>query len=298
MVANWQARPEAGTNLAMRITVWIALKLGRRILGFVMFLTAMYFVLVRTAERRASREFLERITGRKATIWQVLDHFATFARITADRVYFLADRFDNIPVEVRGWDVMERHARAGRGVVVLGSHVGSVEAARQASIHHPGVTVRVVLDRRSNANLIRRLEALNPDFAASLIDANQSSANLGLTIADALKLGESVAFLGDRFRPGDRTTTCMFLGSPARFPVGPLIIASVCRAPVVVVFSLYIDGRYEVHCEELFDTFHLPRKGRDQALQQAMQQYADKLEHCVRKAPNNWFNFYDFWQAD
>jgi len=298
MAEHWQDRPEAGTSLAIRITIWIALKLGRRVLGGVLYLTSIYFLLVRTAERRASQEFLQRISGKRPSLLQVLDHFATFARISADRVFFLAERTDDIQIEINDFDIMERHVQAGRSCVMLGSHVGSLEAMRQATLRHPGVTLRMVLDRRSNEKLIERLEALNPGFAASLIDANQSSANLGLTIGDALKRGESVGFLGDRYRPGDRTTTCTFLGSPARFPVGPLIIASVFRAPVVVVFGIYVGGRYEVHCEELFDTFHLSRQNRDEELQHAMQRYAERLEHYVRRAPNNWFNFYDFWQMD
>ena len=28
------------------------------------------------------------------------------------------------------------------------------------------------------------------------------------------------------------------------------------------------------------------------------QRYADRLEHYTRLAPDNWFNFYDFWGED
>lgn len=298
MTAPWQARPEAGTTLAIRITIWIALHMGRRILGVVLTFVSLYFLLVRRDERRASQAFWQRVTGRPASLGQVLDHFATFARVTADRVYFLTGRTGDIPVEISGWEIMERQVRTGRGCVMLGSHLGSFEAARLASLRHPGVTVRMVLDRKSNEKLIRQLELLNPEFGASLIDADQPSASLGLTIGEALERGESVGFLGDRYRPGDRTTTCRFFGEPARFPVGPLIIAAVFRAPVVAIFGIWVNGRYEVRCEELFDTFRLARGGRDEALQRAMQSYADRLEYYVRRAPNNWFNFYDFWQTD
>jgi predicted LPLAT superfamily acyltransferase len=298
MAEHWRDRPEAGSSLAIRVTIWIALNLGRRALSVVLWFVSVYFLLVRKAERTASRDFLHRITGTRPTTRQIFDHFSTFARVTADRVLFLTDRTDELRFTVHGFDVMERHVQAGRACVVLGSHVGSFEAMRQASLRHPGVKVRMVLNRRLNEKLIQQLEALNHDFADSIINSNQSPAALGLTFGDTLKRGESVGFLVDRHRPGDRTTICSFLGSPARFPVGPLIIASVFKVPVVIVFGIYTNGQYEVHCEELFDTFHLPRQGRDEALQQAMQQYADRLEHYVRLAPNNWFNFYDFWHTD
>ncbi len=297
MTENWKNRSEAGSSLAIRMTIWIALKLGRRVLSIVLYPTALYFLCVRGSERRASRAFLRRITGKRATLRQVYAHFLTFARVTADRIFFLTGRTEQIPLEVFGFDLMERHLQGGRACIVLGSHVGSLEAMRQASIRHPGITVRLVLDRQSNKQLVEQFEALDPKFATSLMDADQSAANLGLAISDALKLGDSIALMGDRCRPGDRTTSCEFLGSPAKFPLGPFIIASIFRAPIVTTFGIYVDGRYEVHCEELFDSFHLPRDDRDGALQLAVSRYAERLEHYARRAPNNWFNFYDFWHT-
>jgi predicted LPLAT superfamily acyltransferase len=76
------------------------------------------------------------------------------------------------------------------------------------------------------------------------------------------------------------------------------LIASVLRAPVVIVFSLYLDGAYEVICEPFSDAFHLPREGREQALQENVQRYADRLALHAERAPYNWFNFYDFWAVD
>ncbi len=36
-----------------------------------------------------------------------------------------------------------------------------------------------------------------------------------------------------------------------------------------------------------------PRPGAP--LKAYVQRYAERLEHYARKAPDNWFNFYDFW---
>ena len=42
----------------------------------------------------------------------------------------------------------------------------------------------------------------------------------------------------------------------------------------------------------------LDRSGRrDEALREYVQRYASLLEERVRRAPENWFNFYDFWRA-
>ena len=42
----------------------------------------------------------------------------------------------------------------------------------------------------------------------------------------------------------------------------------------------------------------LPRRRRQEALQEYAQQYADQLAEFVRGAPENWFNFFEFWRED
>lgn len=298
MSTDWQTRSEAGGSAGLRSMVWIALTLGRPTLTVILYLVAFYFLLVRKTERQASRQFLARVTNKRASMWQVYRHFLTFAQVTADRVYFLANRSGVIPVHVSGAENMERFVDQGRGCVMISSHLGNIEAARDSAWAHQSVEIHMVLDRAVNSELIQRLETINPDFARCLIDAGQPAAQLGLTIGEALKHGDPVGFLGDRYRPGDRTVQCDFMGQPARFPIGPLLIASVLRAPVVIVFSLYLSGAYEVICEPFSDAFHLPREGREQALQEYVQRFADRLALHAERAPYNWFNFYDFWATD
>ncbi|MDH3510048.1 MAG: lipid A biosynthesis acyltransferase [Gammaproteobacteria bacterium] len=298
MSTDWQSRSEAGASFGLRLAAWIALTLGRPTLKFILYFIAFYFLLVRRSERQASRKFLARVTNKRVSILQVYKHFLTFAQVTADRIYFMVDRSDILPIHINGAENANRFVRQGRGCVMLGSHLGNMEAARDTARKDQGVDIRMVLDRAVSRELIKRLEAINPDFARCLIDAGQPAAQLGLSIGEALKQGDFVGFLGDRYRPGDRTVLCDFMGQPAKFPVGPLLIASVLRAPVVIVFSLYLKGAYEVICEPFSDAFHLPRDDREQALQESVQRYADRLALHAERAPYNWFNFYDFWAVD
>lgn len=291
----WRRRPEAGTLLGIRFLEWIALFLGRHVLHLVLGPVTLYFLLLRRAERRASRAFLTRVTGRPASHAQVLRHFLTFARVTADRIFFLAGRDDRVPVRLHGAEALRRLVDDGRGGIFLAAHLGSFEAARAVGVQHPGVVMRIVLDRSVSRKLMRRLEAVNPEFGRAVIDTEQSAAGLGLKIAESLGRGEWVGFLADRYRPGDRVTTCEFLGAPAKFPLGPFMIAAAFRVPVVFIFPVYARGRYEVHVEVLSESFSVPRQGRQALLGAVVQHFADRLAEHARRAPYNWFNFYDFW---
>ena len=41
-----------------------------------------------------------------------------------------------------------------------------------------------------------------------------------------------------------------------------------------------------------------PRKNREQAMQQIIQRYAERLQTYCLKEPLQWFNFFDFWHVD
>jgi predicted LPLAT superfamily acyltransferase len=68
------------------------------------------------------------------------------------------------------------------------------------------------------------------------------------------------------------------------------------RRPVFFMAGLYLGGnRYELHFQPLADFSTTERGERDAAMRAAMQAYADRLGEFCRRAPYNWFNFFDFW---
>jgi predicted LPLAT superfamily acyltransferase len=89
------------------------------------------------------------------------------------------------------------------------------------------------------------------------------------------------------------------MGAPAPLPTGPMRMAAALRQRVIFMTGLYRGGnRYELHFEPLADFTELDgltRAERDARVRAAMEAYAARLEHHARSAPDNWFNFYDFW---
>jgi predicted LPLAT superfamily acyltransferase len=61
------------------------------------------------------------------------------------------------------------------------------------------------------------------------------------------------------------------------------------------MFSVRAGPTAEIHFELFRQSIRLPRKSRDQALARLAEEYAGRLEHFCRRAPLQWFNFYDFW---
>jgi predicted LPLAT superfamily acyltransferase len=292
----WLERPEGGSGLAMRLLVGVALGLGRKVARVVLVPITAYFMIRRGPERRASRAYLTRVLGRIPTWFEVARHFHTFAGVTLDRVYFLGKRMWRFDMRLIGLEELHNAMDLGRGVLLIGAHVGSFDALRAASTQRPDVTVRVVLDAAHSPALSAILKQLNPQMAAGIIDPRKDGTTVALEIGAALNQGALVTMLADRGRPGNATASVDFLGQPAEFPTAPWQIAAALHVPIVLCVGLYRGGnRYDLHFEMLTEQLQVDRKQRQQQLREVVQDFANRLAALLRVAPYNWFNFYDFW---
>ncbi|RMH93722.1 acyltransferase [Lysobacter pythonis] len=297
---DWKARPEGGGFFALWLIRTIAKRLGWRVARPLLWPITAYFLWKRGPERRASIAWLGRVLGRPATLRDGARHVHTFASTILDRVFLLGGDLDRYQVDVRGLDQLHALLDQNRGVLLFGSHLGSFDVLRVLATRRPDYILRVVLDKSQNPALTRLLDALNPTLAASIIDAAQDGPVVAMEMKRALDEGALVAMLVDRARPDEPSLPAPFVGGHARFPTTPWLLAAVLKVPVALGFGLYRGGR---HYDLRFETFEpgvvdIPRADRAKALSLLIQRYAGRLETMARDAPYNWFNFYDFWEAD
>lgn len=298
MTTAWMERPEGGGRLALSLFRSAALTLGRVPARLALYPIALYFLLRRAPERRASRDYLSRALGRPATLRDLFRHFHCFAAVTLDRVFLLSDQFTRFQISPEGLEALHKAMDMGRGVLLFGAHFGSYEALRVLSLQRPDVTVRVVIDQEQNPTVSQLLNALNPQLAQTVINARQSGTTVALAIRDALEQGSLATLLVDRTRPRNRTLPAEFLGGTALFPTAPWELAAALKAPVVLCFGVYRGGnRYDLQFEFLAERIDHDRRNRDAAMSVWIQRFATRLEVHARRDPFNWFNFYDFWQA-
>lgn len=296
---DWTRRPEGGGRFAFRLIGGFARHFGRTPARLLLYPITLYYLVVRGPERRASRAYLARVLGRPARLRDIARHIHTFAATILDRVFLLCGRFDDFDIAIEGLPALAERIERGEGVLLYGSHLGSFEALRALAARHPEVPLRIVLDKQHNPALTQVLDALNPPLARHVIDAGQDGPSIVLAIRQAIDAGALVAVLADRARPGEPAMPVRFLGAPAPFPLAPWQIAAVLGAPVVLAFGLYEGGRrYRLVFEQFSDGRPVARQDRARVLPEWIRRYAGRLQAHALAAPYNWFNFYDFWQAD
>jgi predicted LPLAT superfamily acyltransferase len=293
--AAWRRAPEVGTALGIRFVVAVAKILGRTAATAFLWFLALYYVLASRRVRIHSRRYLSRI-GQPPTFANVHRHVHTFARVTLDRLFFLRGELDQFRVTKHGDDKLLALTVRKQGALLLGSHLGSFEAMRAVG-RDEGLKLSIVVDNRNAERLAGVLRELgNDDIDVIAVDPN--GIGTALRIRDAIGRGELVGIMVDRALPRDeRNVVVDFLGAPAPLPSGAFLLAHTLRCPVYQVFGLFHPpNHYDLHCEHFADRVELDRDARAEALARHAQRFADRLAEHARRAPYNWFNFFDFWQ--
>ena len=310
----WLDVAERGTVAGIWFFVWLSTAFGRGLSRFVLRFVVFYYALAHRSLRRVSAAYLTRVHG-KATFAMVYGHVLRFAETALDRAFIVRGKLDHFKVTRTGHEHLQALASARRGAILLGAHLGSFEAMRIQGDRH-GLRINFLGYFKNARMLNSALQTLNPEATARFIPIEGSSFDFVLRVKERIEAGELIAIMGDRVGPStagsgeSRVATVDFLGGKADFPTGAYVLASLLKCPLLLTFGLYRSpDRYDLYCEPFAEEVRLGRGGgrrgggeageagrRDAALQQYAQRFATRLEHFVRLAPDNWFNFYEFWR--
>ncbi len=294
--ATWTRDGERSNATMLRVMTWISLRLGRRPARLVLLGIAAYFLAGAPRARRASLAYLTRVLGRRPTWRERFGHIHAFASTIHDRVFLLNDRADLFDIRIVGAEHIEAAVAQGRGALLLGAHFGSFEVLRTAG-RRRGLRSLSLLMYPDNARKINAaLHAINPAAEQDIIALGRPDSML--RVSNTLDAGGIVGILADRSLHDDAVARRAFLGADAAWPLGPLRIAALVRRPVLFMAGVYRGGNhYDVVFRPLADFSDVPRSERAHAMDAALDRYVALLEESCRAAPDNWFNFFDFWGA-
>jgi len=293
---EWIAVEERGSNLGMKLLLGAVTLFGRSVGRALVAPIALFYVLVDRSLRRDSHAFLQR-AEQDASFAAVYKHVLRFAQCALDRIFFLRGQKELFEITLDGHDTVLSLRERQVGAIFLGAHLGSFEAMRMASAASD-VPLNVVMNNANAMRMRALIHTLDPNGSIRIIETADGGVELALRVREAIDRGELVAILGDRVTSGERSLRATFFGEPADFPVGPYLLASALGCPVFLTFGLYRGGnRYDLYCEPFAERIVL-RRPREASLQAWVDRYAARLEHYCRLAPDNWFNFFDFWSGD
>jgi predicted LPLAT superfamily acyltransferase len=305
--SHWAAQKERGSFALMKLTALALHHAGRRPLAPVLYLIVLYFFVFSARARRNVRDYQQHLatwSGRdelRPTTRRVFGQFMAFGESLLDRLDAWRGRLGYDQVELCDPHGVREQLRAGehqaRGQILVGAHLGNLEVCRAMAELGEQVTLNVLVHTQRVAHF-NRLQQQAGDRHLNLLQVSELDAATMLDLSQRLDRGEWLAIAGDRVPlHGGRSVVVDFLGAPAAFPQGPWLLAGLLRCPVNLMCCLKIDGRYRIVLEPFLAQPQWQRGQRDAAIEVWVRRYAERLGQLCLEAPQQWFNFFAFWQA-
>ena len=300
---GWAGRRERGAYFLMRLTLLGIRLFGRWVMLPIVHLVALYFFLFGRSARDASLDYLRRVqvavpeAGLKPTWRHSYRHFRAFGTAILDKIDTWSGRMKYQDVSFEQRDDMTHAAAQPRGVVVFGSHLGNLEVLRALGTLGSRVKLNVLVHTK-HADYFNRIMQLAGATNVELVQVTSLDPTTAFALREKVDRGEWVVITGDRVPVhGGRTVDVSFLGDTAPMPIGPYIIAGLLQCPVHLLFCLRKAGRNYVYFEHFADRIEWTKATRDSVVADHARRYAARLEHYLRLAPLQWFNFYPFWSS-
>lgn len=301
---HWAHISEISCVGGMRLLFRIYRMLGRWPFRIVLYPVIAWYVLTKPAARLASIDFLRQVksfdpASRIAANWfGVMRHFASFGESILDKMMVWGGLFDLNTVKQFGREQLASDIAAGRGGLLICTHLGNLELCRVISRQSATMKLTVLVHTKHARSFNKMLAQLAPESTMNLMQVTEMSPATAIELTERVARGEFVVIAGDRIPVSGkpRVSFASFLGRPAPFPIGPYVLASLLQCQVYLMFSQRTRDGAELHFEHFRDRIVLPRKAREQTFNALTADYAQRLQHYCLLAPLQWFNFYDFWQ--
>jgi predicted LPLAT superfamily acyltransferase len=209
----------------------------------------------------------------------ILDRFAVYA----GQKNFKVDNPDN--------ELFLERVSAENGCIIVGAHVGNPELCGYLLSQNTKRINSLIFGGEAKEVQKNRSKVLD-DNNVRLIPVSTDMSHLFI-LNEALTAGEMVSMPCDRSFGSSKTVECDFLNGKAAFPIGAFALALQFQVPVIALFVLKkAASLYRIHVISI----PAPQEGtKREQINRMTGEFAKILEGIVKKYPEQWFNYYEFW---
>ena len=288
MEKKWDGKTK-GSLWGYRFFVFCIRFFGVRFSYFFGLFVVAYYVLFSAKERRALVQFYTIGFGFGASKAFRLsaNTFYRFAQVLIDRVALKTWRKKQYTHSFQNEEALRSIYANGKGGFFISAHVGNWENAGQLIGERITADINVLMLDAEVEKIKQYLEKETESAKFKLIPIKDDMSHL-IAIHQALKRNELIALHADRIMDQGKTYLLPFLKGKAHFPAGPFIMAHKFKVPVTFVFAIKKGSfHYVLSATEPIWQVDSP--------EQLASLYVKRLEEMVQEAPDQWFNFYDYY---
>lgn len=248
-------------------------------------------MIINSSARKVTYDFYRKRFkfGKLRSLWMTYKNHCAFSEVVIDKFSMYAGKKFQITID--GYEKFKTLSKSSAGFVQLSSHIGNYEIAGYSLIAE---------DKRFNAlvfggekeSVMKNRNKLFSDNNIRMIPVKDDMSHL-FVIDSAINNGEIMSMPADRIFGSQKNFNIKFLGSEAKFPQGPFVLAAVKDVPMLFV-AVMKSGLKHYHIivrDLIISKSASPRKNAELY----SKEYVRNLEEIVSNYPAQWYNYFDFW---
>jgi predicted LPLAT superfamily acyltransferase len=290
---TWQGKSR-GTTLGYRIFVGVLKNFGVTPAYWLLRFVALYFWLFSYKSSRPLFHYFHQKMGygRMKSLAMLYKNYYRFGQTLIDKVVVMAGIRNKFTYHFDAEENLHKIAALKKGGLLLSAHLGNWEIAGHL-LDRLRTRINIVMFDGEHQQIKNYLEQVTGKRNMNIIVIKDDISHI-YAINDAFKKNELVCMHADRFVEGNKSITSNFLGEPAQFPIGPFVLAATFKVPVSYVFAFKeTDRHYHFYASELKE---YNTGSKDMITKEILSDFTAQMENKVKQYPEQWFNYYNFWQ--
>lgn len=278
----------------MNAVGWMVARMGAAPVYFLMDFAIPFYIIFGGKGRRAIWRFYRKHLkyGFLRSAMQVFRCYHCFGKVVVDKFAFYAGATGKYVLEGGEDQPKSEIFSSAFGSVIASAHIGNFESLGALLRQDVKQMYCLVFAGERKDVLESRTRAMQGTHV-NLIPVGDGMDYL-FSMYSALSSGGVLLLTADRAVGSGRTVRCRFLGKDAYISAGPFEIAARMKVPLYTAFAMMTGYcRYRLYMEKIDFPQHAADK--TETVRMMAEQYCSRLEDMVRKYPEQWFNFYDFW---
>jgi len=288
-MSQWDGKSK-GTVLGYKIFLFFIKTFGIGSAYFILHFVSFYYYLFAKKNKHAIVNFYRQALNysEKKAGQLAQKNFFIFGQTLIDRYAFLVGKGNKFSYTFQNEKYLLEIKKNGRGGVLLSAHLGNWETAGNLLKERVSSKINVVMLDEEIEKIKKYLNTSTGGSQFNIIPIKNDLSHV-ISINNALRNNELVAIHADRYMEGSKYLEMNFLGQKAKFPLGPFIIASKFDAPISFVYAL----KEKNYHYALSATLPITEKLTPEEI---AHKYVIELENKVKQYPEQWFNYFDFYQ--
>lgn len=290
---GWQGKSR-GTPLGYRIFVAVLRNLGVIPAYWLLRFVVLYFWLFSYKSSKPLLHYFHKKMGygKWKSLAMLYTNYYRFGQTLIDRIVVMAGMKNKFTYHFDGEENLHKIVALKKGGLLLSAHLGNWEIAGHL-FQRLGTGINIVMYDNEHRQIKNYLEQVTGKRNMKIIVIKDDISHI-YAINEAFRNNELVCMHADRFIEGNKSITGNFLGDPALFPLGPFVLAATFKVPISYVFAFKETNKH----------YHLFASGikqytgssKAQVTEEVLSDFIGQMESKVKQYPEQWFNYYNFWQ--